>query len=122
MLFDFKKLVQKFSKTPPIMLIEQGGYYDYENGGEYVQGTITKKEFEGAIVPLSYQELKYEENGRYKSEDRKLYCYKHFEIGDKIEHKKHIFTIDKKKDYSDFDENLHIYYLIRSDTLGTDHS
>lgn len=120
-LFNFKELVKKYSKYPPKAII-QNGYYDYENGGEYVEESIQKQEFEGAVVPLSSQELKYEENGRYKSEDRKLYCYLNFEVGSKIEFKNHIFTIDKKKDYSDFDEDLNIYYLVRSDVLGTDKS
>lgn len=119
-LFNFKYLVNRYSKIKPVALIENGGYYDYENGGEYVKGSIAKEEFEGAVVPFSTQELKYEENGRYKSEDRKLYCYRHFEVGDKIEHKNYVFTVDKKKDYSDFDDKLNIYYLVRSDVLGTE--
>ena len=119
-LFNFKRLVDKYSKIKPAALIENGGYYDYENGGEYTKGNILKQEFDGAVVPLSMQELRYEENGKYKSEDRKLYCYKQFETGDKIEHKNHVYTVDKKKDYSDFDDNLNIYYLVRSDVLGTE--
>ena len=111
-LFNFKRLVDKYSKIKPFALIE--------NGGEYTKGSISKQEFDGAVVPLSMQELRYEENGKYKSEDRKLYCYKQFETGDKIEHKNHVYTVDKKKDYSDFDDNLNIYYLVRSDVLGTE--
>lgn len=114
-IFNFNSLIKKYSKVPPIALIEQGGYYNYDDGGEYVKGNITKKEFEGAVVPLSGKELRYEENGTYSSEDRKLYCYEDFKTGQKIMHKENIYTIDKRKDYSDFDKGLNIYFMKRSD-------
>jgi hypothetical protein len=118
-IFNFKSLVKKYSKYP-LFFIKTTGFYDYENGGEYKETVESKEEFEGAVTPLSTQELKYDENGKYKSEDKKLYCYKSFDTGDKIEHKGLIYTIDKKKDYSDFDDSLNIYYMLRSDVLGTD--
>lgn len=114
-LFNFKTLIKKYSKVPPIALIEQGGGYDCDNGGEYVEGAVTKKHFEGAVVPLSGKELRYEENGTYSSEDRKLYCYEDFKTGQKIMHKEKTYTIDRKKDYSDFDDSLQIYFMKRSD-------
>ena len=119
-LFDFKGLVRRFGLYPPIKLIETGGYFDYENGGVYVKGEITQEEFEGAIVPLSPDDLKFEEAGKYSKEDKKLYCYEYFEVGSKIKHKGYVFTIDQKKDYSDFDDKLSIYYMVRSDVVGTD--
>lgn len=118
-IFNFKALIKKYGKYHPFYII-RSGYYDYEHGGEYKQTIGSKQEFEGAVVPLSTQELKYDENGKYKSEDKKLYCYHSFEVGDTIEHKGYTYTIDKKKDYSDFDDNLNIYYMVRSGTLGTD--
>ncbi|MDO4719642.1 MAG: hypothetical protein Q4A78_03185 [Peptostreptococcaceae bacterium] len=119
-LFNFKALIARFGKHPPRMLVEEDGHYDYEHGGLYIPGPVTEEEFEGAVVPLSAEELKYEENGKYGREDRKLYCYEAFEVGDRIRHKGLIYTVDKKKDYSDFDEALQIYFLVRGDTLGTD--
>lgn len=118
-IFNFKALIKRYSKYPPFY-IKKSGYYDYEHGGEYKQTIDSKQEFEGAVVPLSTQELRYDENGKYKKEDKKLYCYHSFEVGDTIEHKGFVYTIDKKKDYSDFDDNLNIYYMVRSGTLGTD--
>lgn len=121
-LFNFKNLIRKFGKYPPVKIITQEGYYDYDNGGVFVKGSSTEEEFEGAVVPLSTSDLKFEENGRYKKEDKKLYCYEHFEVADKIRHKGFVYMIDQKKDYSDFDDNLSIYYMVRSDVLGTDAS
>lgn len=86
-----------------------------QNGGVYKEEIVEKKEFEAAVVPLSTSELKYEENGHYSKQDRKMYCYENFKPGEKIEYKSFVYTIDKEKDYSDFDENLKIYYLVRSD-------
>lgn len=119
-LFNFKSLIRKFGKYPPIKIVEQDGHYDYENGGIYVNGPSTEEEFEGAVVPFSTSDLKFEENGRYKKEDRKLYCYEHFEVGDKIRHKGLVYMVDQKKDYSDFDDALGIYYIVRGDVVGID--
>lgn len=118
-LFNFKHLIAKYSSFP-LKYIKTAGFYDYENGGEYKEKTKSEEEFEGSVVPLSKQELKYAENGRYKKEDRKLYCYKDMEIGGKVEFKGRCYTIDKRKDYSDFDPGLFIYVLVRGDMRGTD--
>ncbi len=119
-LFNFKALVKKFGLSLPVKLTHTGGYFDFENGGVYVEGNIDSVEFNGVVVPLSSDDLKFDDSGKYGKEDRKLYCYEDFELGDKIMHKGNIFTIDSKKDYSDFDDDLNIYYLVRSDVLGTD--
>lgn len=117
-IFNFKALIKKFGKINPIAIIKTGGYYDYKNGGQYVQGEITKVEFTGAVTPLSKNELRFEENGTFTSEDRKLYCYEDFSTGQKIEHKGNTYTIKSKKDYSDFDDNLHIYFMKKGDDIA----
>ena len=112
-IYNFKSLVKKYSKKPCYKLQQTEGYYDYANGGIWVDGAITEVEFEGAVVPLTGQDLQYEENGTYSSDDRKLYCYEEFNIGQKIKHNNVNYTIQKIKDYADFDDNLRIYYMRR---------
>lgn len=119
-LFDFKGLIKRFGLHPPSLLVSSGGYFDYENGGVYVEGSITLEEFNGAVVPLSPDDLKFEDAGKYNKQDRKLYCYEDFEVGAKVKHKGDVFTIDQRKDYADFADGLRIYYMVRSDVLGTD--
>lgn len=113
-MFDFKALIQRFSKDK-VYLLREVGSYDYENGGEYVRKQITEEQIEGAVVPLSMQDLKVAENGRYKKEDRKLYCYRTLNIGEKIRHKERIYIVNQMKDYGDFDDELHIYYIVRGE-------
>lgn len=111
-LFNFKGLIKKYERYPPVYLKTAGSYGD---DGEYNEEVTGEEEFNGAVVPLTFQELKEAENGEYRAEDRKLYCYRDFKTGEKIRHKGLIYRIDRKKDYSDFDDGLNIYYLVRSD-------
>ena len=113
-LYNFKRFIAKYSREA-VFVYNQTGHYDKQKGGVYVIDSTVKKEIKlAAVVPLSGKDLKFEENGRYTSDDRKLYCYKKIEVGTKVEHKKLVYTVDKEKDYADFDDDLHIYFLTRS--------
>lgn len=115
-LFNFKGLIKKYERYPPVYLKTAGFYGD---DGEYNEEVTSEEEFNGAVVPLTFQELKTAEDGEYRAEDRKLYCYRDFKAGEKIRHKGLVYRIDRKKDYSDFDDGLNIYYLVRSDNDRT---
>jgi len=112
-MYNFKRLINKYSKTPVFYLEETEGYYDYSNGGVYVPGGVEPTKFEGAVVPLSNEDLNYDEGGTYTTQDRKLYTYNDLKKGQKIEHKELVYTIQEKKDYSDFDIGLNIYFVKR---------
>ena len=85
-----------------------------ENGGVWVPGGIEELEIEdAAVVPLSNQDLKFDEGGTYSYEDRKLYCYIDIEKGQKVKHKEKTYTVLEKKDYADFDSDLMIYVIKR---------
>ncbi len=115
-MFNFKRLVKKYSKNPVYLIRELDGYYDYENGGKWIDGKQEKIKIEvGALVPLSNEDFKYDENGSYNYEDRKLYCYDEIKKGEKIECKELIYTVHEKKPYSDFDIGLNIYFVKRVD-------
>jgi hypothetical protein len=115
-MYNFKRLVAKYSKKPVYKQVKTDGYFDYANGGEWVEGALTEVELVGAIVPLTGKDLIYEENGTYSQDDRKLYCYELLETGTTIKHNNKIYTVSKQRDYADFDENLRIYILIRRAT------
>lgn len=111
-MYNFDKLIKKYSKVPPQHLTgTTEGHYDYSNGGEWVEGTGTWSEFDGAVVPLDKDDLTYKENNPYTSEDRKLYTYTTLKLGEKIRHKDLEYTIQEMSDYSDFNVGLGIYYM-----------
>ena len=114
-MFNFKRLVKKYSKTPFFILQESDGHYDFSQGGIWVEGTITETEQEGAVVPLSNQDLQYDENGTYTRKDKKIYTYNNYDEGQKIKHIDNYYTIQEKRNYTEFDDGLNIYLVRRSE-------
>jgi len=110
-MFNFKSLVSQFGKVKPEKLVKTDGYYDYDNGGVWVEGNVEEIEFDGAVVPLSEENLK--DQHTYTTEDKKLYCYDDLEPNSSVKHKGILYTVMSKKDYSDFDADLRIYILKR---------
>ena len=106
-------MVKKYSKEPVYILRETEGYHDYSKGGIWVPGVIEEVEIEGAVVPLTNEDLRFDEGGTYNFEDRKLYCYEEMDKGEKVKHKDKVYTVLERKDYSDFDEGLFIYFIKR---------
>lgn len=110
-MFNFKRLISKFGKYPVYLLEESEGYRDPYQGGKWVPGEIEEIEIEGAVIPLSNDDLRFDEGGTYTVTDRKLYCYKKMTKGNQIKHKENLYTILESKDYADFDEGLYIYIV-----------
>ncbi|MGJ0848185.1 hypothetical protein ACR77J_15955 [Tissierella praeacuta] len=116
-MYNFKRLISKYSKAPAFILKETEGYRDPNNGGVWVPGKVEEVLIEdGAVAPLSNEDLQFDEGGTYNVEDRKLYCYEDISTGTKIKHKEKIYTVLEKKDYSDFDNELYIYFIKRGDS------
>jgi len=113
-MFNFKRLTNKYSKEPVYLLRVTEGYYDWEQGGIWIPSGEEEIEIKGAVVPLSNEDLQFDEGGTYTTEDRKLYCYEEIDKGEKIKHKEKIYTVIEKKDYSDFAKGLSIYFLKRA--------
>ena len=112
-MFNFKDLITKYSTSPIYLLNKAEGFYDYGQGGIFIDGKITEVGIMGAIVPLSNEDLRFDEGGTYDFEDKKIYCYLEIAKGEKIKHKGKIYTVLEKRDYSDFDVGLFIYFLKR---------
>ena len=110
-MFNFKRLISKYGKIQPFKLVQGPGYFDYTNGGVWVEGTSEWIVFDGAVTPLSENFVKLQQD--YTIEDKKLYCYESLENGTKIKHKEIEYTVMEKQDFEDFDENLNIYTLKR---------
>jgi hypothetical protein len=110
---NFERLIKKYSVTPAYIQTETTGSYDYESGGVWVPGALEYVLIDGAVVPLSGQDLKYGESGTYTTADRKLYCYNDYETGLTIKHNDVNYTIAQKLDYSDFSGGIFVYILKR---------
>lgn len=138
-LFNFKRLIDKYSQGTIKALTKTEGYYDMENAGNWVEGqTIEQVICPGALVPLSNDELivgegtsrvgaskRLGEAGTYIHSDRKLYCYQRLEKGTKIAYTNNsgiqrLYTMMSAKDYSDYDTGLYIYILRRADRNDAD--
>lgn len=108
-MYNFKRLIKKYSKIPPELKVVEEGYYDYENGGHWVEGGISWLAFEGAVVPLG-EEVVFD-NARYTTEDRKLYSYQPILEGDIIRYRAREYTAMEINDYGEFDDGLQITML-----------
>jgi len=111
--FNFKNLIKKYGKNPVYLKSETAGHYDYDNGGVWVTGTATFVSFDGAVIPLSNEDLKYDSGGTYSLEDKKLYTYTSIKKGQVVKYKDILYTVNQSRDYADFDTGLFIYILQR---------
>ena len=115
--YNFKRLLQKYATSPVYALMEGQGHRDPYNGGEWVPGEITEAEIDGAaVVPLSNEDLRFDEGGTYNAEDRKLYCHEDVALGTKIKHRDSVYTALERRDYSEHAKGgLYIYFMKRGD-------
>ena len=115
--YRFKRLIDKYSHTPIIIKEYSNGYFDIENGNEWVDGDLKEIEIKGALTNLKPDEFELGEGGPFHNEDRKLYCYQDIDKGATVVHKCNEYAIDSKIPYEDFDDNLILYYLRRVDRV-----
>lgn len=50
-----------------------GGYYDKQNGGQWVPGGASEEAFQGVVMPLNNEDLKYMDAGTYTINAQKVY-------------------------------------------------
>jgi hypothetical protein len=109
-MFDFKRLVGKYTKTKPKrQTFTSDGYYDYNNGGVWVDGKASFVEFDGAVLPLG-EELRYDNSG-FTTDDRKLYTYESVDNNEIIEYDGKEYITMNLKDYKDYDSTLRVLIL-----------
>lgn len=108
-MYNFKRLIKKYSKELPLLKQTTGGYYDYENGGVWVDGDTQWTEFKGAVLPLG-EELIFDNSG-YTTDDKKLYTYEPVGPNQIVKHKDRTYTTMRHSGYEDFDKDLKIFIL-----------
>ncbi len=102
----FKHLILKHA-VPFTVVIKTEGYYNEK--GKWVPGTTTNEQREGAILPLSKDDLKHVENGTYTTKDRKVYTLSPLSVGDEITYEGQTYTIDQNKPYNAYTD-VYIYF------------
>lgn len=112
-MYNFKRLIAKYGVTPVYHVTQSGGFYDYANGGVWVDGEETETQLDGAVLQLRSDSAIFDENGVYSADDRALYVYADLDVNDTVRHKSKDYTVVAKMDYSDYDVGLFIYHLAR---------
>jgi len=116
-MFDFRRLVRKYSKPMPLEE-EIGGQYDYQHGGKWKPTTQTR-EVIAAAFNLSGRDarsysIQYGEGGSYTTEDIKIYIHEPLIIGSVITWKDNKFTISSQVDHEDHANGLMLYVARRA--------
>lgn len=89
----------------PIMVTLPGTRDEIADNGKLVKGVDSAPEQRMAVVlPLSNRDLEKVDNGRYTSNDRKVYATEALGIGVKVEHDGIVYEIDRElpqREYTD---------------------
>lgn len=104
--FEFADFVEEF-KVPFEAYVTTEGHW--EDNGDWVPGGESKVPMVGIILPLTQDDLRYEENGTFSVKDKKIYTTEELAIGQKLEYKDDVYTIQNFKDYSDY-ADVYIYF------------
>ena len=108
MIYNFRRLVKKYSKTFTLVTHEAGMYV----GGRYVEGDETVKAMTGAIIPLSQRKI-YQSGGTLSTTDRQLYTLERISEslkGSQVIYKGRTYSIEEDTDYTDYSE-VSVYVL-----------
>lgn len=107
-LYDFKRLIKKYSADFVIRTESEGSYVD----GKWIAGTPSETPMRGAIVP--FKEIKiYQSGGHLSSEDRQLYTIAPIANAlrnGSVLYKGRTYKIEESTDYSEY-ADVHIYTL-----------
>lgn len=107
-LYDFTRLIAKYSTTFQVISASKGEYVD----GVYQSGTETITNAVGAIVPMAERKV-YQSGGSYTQKDRSLYMSTEITVhlkDTRIRYKDNIYSIEEDTDWSEY-ADTHVYVL-----------
>lgn len=108
MLYNFDRLIDKYSVDFTLVTASEGSYID----GHYVAGNTTAELVRGAIVPISDNKI-YQSGGTLTTKDRQLYMRTPIEAPlktTKVRYKNDEYNIEQSTDFGDY-ANAYIYLL-----------
>ena len=107
-LYNFKRLVRKYSVTFELITHEAGTYKD----GRYVETESVTASKTGAIVPLSQRKI-YQSGGTLSTTDRQLYMLERITEplnNATVKYKGKTYKIEEDTDYTDYSD-VSVYVL-----------
>ncbi len=84
---------------------------DWNNTGDYIEGTEQQINFTGACLPLSDNDFSKNANGGYTTDDRKIYTSTQLNVGEKVIWNSNTYLVDKEKGYETIDNNFKRYFV-----------
>lgn len=97
--------------VPFYLYQEQEGVWN-TNTGKYEKPPPERIEYQGIVLPLSTDDLKFSDSGTFSIHDRKIYTDEKLEIGSTIEYQDENYTVRAEKDYSE-QADIYIYFAKR---------
>ncbi len=111
-LYDFTRLIQKYSRTFTFQGVSSEGRY---SGGQWISDPAPPPQrMQGAIVPLTAQKV-YQLGGTYTTQDRQLYMASPLPDalkGARIIDQDHQYSIEQAADWSNY-ADVFVYLLRR---------
>lgn len=104
-LYDFTRLIRKYSNVFEVISSENGEYVD----GKYQAGLSTVIEMTGAIIPMTERKI-YQSGGTLKSTDRQLYTLTLLPKNCKVRYKNNVYSVEEETNYEDY-ADVYVYVL-----------
>lgn len=105
-LIVFKSLIQEQGIPFIVHRKDNGSHVN----GKWTQSTAATVELTGIILPLSVDDLKYDESGTYSTKERKLFVTEPLAIETIVIYKGNRYIIQNFKDLTDYTD-VHIYLM-----------
>jgi hypothetical protein len=78
---------------------------EYDDAGLFIPGTSEWQEYEGAVTPLTAEQLQADTTGVYTHQDRNLFTFTGHEIGTLIRYRGIDYKVHSKQDKNEFVQN-----------------
>lgn len=120
-LFDFSGLFATYS-VPFTRVTHSGGYRDYTKGGQWVEGApAVPVEMTGIVLPLSNEDLRFDDGGTYQRGDQKIYVRNPQTLSrnDFVIVRGIKYRVMDKKEYHPAYADFNIYIIRRADIEGS---
>lgn len=96
-----------------ITLIDRSGGAHDPATGIWQPGTPAESTIRVIVVPLTADDLRYDDTGTWSPQDRKVYTQQPLQLGQQIRDAGRTYTLQTERDYSDY-AGLYIYWARRA--------
>ena len=112
-MFDFQDMLKQYEQE--ITVIEKEDGYFCEDTGQWVDGDEEEVTEYCPVLTLTDDDLRMDEGGAYKAEDRKLYIHRQLDENKPVKIDGKEFKVMDVRDYSFYANGLRVYYVRRVD-------